>query len=107
MSSAGADGRGNATCRRCSWSRSLWKPGAREAGLGLAQSMADAGQPRRAFDKLCELLDRRGGWRFFRTDELPPQQLTEELAELFNTLHAQLGVRDRPLLHVSAAQDTA
>jgi hypothetical protein len=93
--------------RECYGQASLIEPDSLEAGLGLAQIEADAGAPRRAFDKLCELLARRSRWRFFRTDELSPQGLTEDFAQLYNKLHAELGVRDRALLHTAAARASA
>ena len=93
--------------RECYSRALLIEPDSLEAGLGLSQIMADTGEPHRAFDKLCELLDRKGRWRFFRTDELSPQRLFEDFVWLFNKLHSRLGVHDRALLHPSAAQDTA
>ena len=93
--------------RECYGQALLIEPDSLEAGLGLAQIAADTGEPRTAFDKLCELLDRKSRWRFFRTDELPPQGLTEDFAQLYNKLHAELGVRDRALLHTPAAQGSA
>jgi SEC-C motif len=93
--------------RECYARALLIEPDSLEAGLGLAQIMADTGEPRGAFDKLCELLGRKGRWRFFRTDELSPQRLLENFLSLFNKLHSQLGVHDRALLHAAAAQDTA
>jgi hypothetical protein len=93
--------------RECYGRALLIEPDSLEAGLGLAQIMADTGEPRRAFDKLCELLDRKGRWCFFRTDELAPQGLTENFVRLFNKLHSQLGMHERALLHASAVQDTA
>jgi len=93
--------------RECYSRALLIEPDSLEAGLGLAQIMADTGEPRRAFDMLRELLDRKGRWRFFRTDELSPQGLTANFARLFNKLHAQLSVRDRGLLHASVVQNTA
>jgi hypothetical protein len=88
--------------RECYGRASLIEPDSLEAGLGLARIEADAGESRRAFAKLCELLDRKSRWRFFRTDELSPQGLTEDFAQLYNKLHAELGVRDRALLHTAA-----
>jgi hypothetical protein len=85
----------------------LIEPDSLEAGLGLAQIAADAGEPRTAFHKLCDLLDRKSRWRFFRTDELSPQGLTEDFAGLYNKLHAELGVRNRALLHTPATQRSA
>jgi hypothetical protein len=93
--------------RECYGQALLIEPDSLEAALGLAQIAADAGEPRAAFDRLCALLDRKSTWRFFRTDELPPQGLTEDFAELYNRLHAELGIRDRALLHVPARQDSA
>ena len=75
------------------------EPNSMEAGLGLAQTLADAGQQRDAFDKLDRMLQLKSTWRFFRTDELSPNALSEEFGILFNNLHARLGVRHRPLLH--------
>ncbi len=93
--------------RECYGQALLIEPDSLEAGLGLAQIAADAGEPRTAFDKLCDLLDRKSRWRFFRTDELSPQGLTEDFAQLYNKLHAELGVRDRALLHTPATQGSA
>jgi hypothetical protein len=93
--------------RECYAQAVLIEPDSLEAGLGLAQIMADTGEPRAAFRKLCDLLDRKGRWRFFRTDELSPQGLTENFAKLYNKLHAELGVRDRALLHMAAARGSA
>jgi SEC-C motif-containing protein len=93
--------------RECYGQASLIEPDSLEAGLGLAQIEADAGEPRRAFDSLCELLARKSRWRFFRTDELPPQGLTEDFAQLYNKLHAELGVRGRTLLHTAAGRRSA
>jgi tetratricopeptide (TPR) repeat protein len=78
-----------------------------EAGLGIAHVMADTGERRSAFDRLSELLERKSKWCFFRTDELSPQVLTEDFVQLFNKLHSELGVRDRPLLHTSFRQSSA
>ncbi len=90
--------------RECYARALLIEPDAMEAGLGLAQTMADAGETQMAFDKLCRLLDGKSRWRFFRTDELSPQGLTEELARLYNKLHAELGLRDRALLYAASTQ---
>jgi hypothetical protein len=90
--------------RECYARALLIEPDAMEAGLGLAQILADAGETRMAFDKLCRLLDGKSRWRFFRTDELSPQGLTEDLARLYNKLHAELGVRDRALLCTASTQ---
>jgi hypothetical protein len=46
--------------RECYSRALLIEPDSLEAALGLAQIMADTGEPRRAFDMLCELLDRKG-----------------------------------------------
>jgi tetratricopeptide (TPR) repeat protein len=83
------------------------EPESLEAGLGLAQIMADAGEQHRTFDKLCELLEGKSRWRFFRTDELPPKRLAEDFVQLFNKLHAQLGVRDRAVLLASTMEGAA
>ena len=80
------------------------EPNSMEAGLGLAQTLADAGQQRDAFDELERMLQRKSKWRFFRTDELTPNSLSEEFANLFNKLHSMLGVRHRPLLHANSVQ---
>jgi hypothetical protein len=93
--------------RECYGQALLIEPHSLEAGLGLAQIEADAGEPRTAFRKLCDWLDRKGRWRYFRTDELSPQGLTEDFAKLYNRLHAELGVRGRALLHTPAAQRSA
>jgi len=85
----------------------LIEPDSLEAGLGLAQIAADAGAPRPAFDKLCELLDRKNRWSFFRIGELPPQVLSEDFANLDNKLDGELGVRDPVLLHTPAARASA
>ena len=69
-----------------------------EAGLGIAHVMADNGEPANAFDRLSKLLDRRSNWRFFRTDELSAQTLADDFVQLYNKLHARIGIRDRPLL---------
>ena len=50
------------------------------------------------------MLDAKGDWRFFCTDELPPKSLTDQFVSLFNKLHAELGVRHRPLLHTTAIE---
>jgi SEC-C motif len=78
-----------------------------EAGLGIAHVMADTGERRGAFDRLAEMLERKSKWCFFRTDELSPQVLTEDFVQLFNKLHSELGVSDRPLLHTSFRQSSA
>jgi hypothetical protein len=78
-----------------------------EAGLGIAHVMADTGERRGAFDRLSEMLERKSKWCFFRTDELSPQVLTEDFVQLFNKLHSELGVRNRPLLHTSSMQSSA
>jgi hypothetical protein len=78
-----------------------------EAGLGIAQVMADTGERRSAFNRLSEMLQRKGKWRFFRADELSPQGLTEDFLQLFNKLHSELGVSERPLLHTSFRQGSA
>jgi SEC-C motif-containing protein len=93
--------------RECYGQALLIEPDSLEAALGLAQIAADAGEPRAAFEQLCGLLDRKGRWRFFRTDELPPQGLTEDFAELYNKLHAELAIRDRALLHAPAREGSA
>ncbi len=93
--------------RECYGQALLIEPDSLEAGLGVAQIEADAGETRTAFHKLCDLLDRKSRWRFFRTDELSPQGLTADFAQLYNKLHAELGVRDRALLHTPAAQGSA
>jgi tetratricopeptide (TPR) repeat protein len=80
------------------------EPNSMEAGLGLAQTLADAGQQRDAFDQLDRMLQHKSNWRFFRTDELTPNSLSEEFANLFNKLHSNLGVRHRPLLHANSVQ---
>src|SRR5271157_978960 len=46
------------------------EPNSMEAGLGLAQILSDGGQQSEAFDRLCQMLDAKNDWRFFRTDEL-------------------------------------
>jgi SEC-C motif-containing protein len=93
--------------RECYAQALLIEPDSMEAALGLAQIAADAGEQRTAFDQLCSLLDRKSRWRFFRTAELPLQGLTEDFAELYNKLHAELGIRDRALLHAPARQGSA
>jgi tetratricopeptide (TPR) repeat protein len=75
-----------------------------EAGLGLAQILSDGGQQSEAFDRLCQMLDAKNDWRFFRTDELSPKSLSDEFARLFNKLHGNLRVRHRPLLHATAVE---
>jgi hypothetical protein len=93
--------------RECYGQALLIEPDSLEAALGLAQIEADAGELRAAYDGLCDLLTRKSRWRFFRTDELPPQGLVEDFAQLYNKLLADLGVRDRALLHTPAAQGSA
>jgi tetratricopeptide (TPR) repeat protein len=78
-----------------------------EAGLGIAHVMVDTGERRNAFNRLAEMLQRKSKWRFFRVDELSPQTLTEDFVRLFNKLHSELGVSDRPLLHTSFGQSSA
>jgi SEC-C motif len=78
-----------------------------EAGLGIAHVMADTGERRGAFDRLSELLERKSKWCFFRTDELSPKTLTDDFVQLFNKLHSELGVRNRPLLHTSSMPSSA
>jgi tetratricopeptide (TPR) repeat protein len=80
------------------------EPDSIEAGLGLARTLSDAGQQSEAFGKLCQMLEAKSNWRFFRTDELPPKSLADDFASLFNKLHADLGVRHRPLLHATAVE---
>jgi tetratricopeptide (TPR) repeat protein len=80
------------------------EPNSMEAGLGLAQTLADAGQQRDAFDEIDRMLQHKSNWRFFRTDELTPNSLSAEFATLFNKLHSNLGVRHRPLLHANSVQ---
>jgi len=80
------------------------EPNSMEAGLGLAQILSDGGQQGEAFDKLCQMLDAKNDWRFFRTDELSPKSLADEFARLFNKLHGVLRVRHRPLLHATAVE---
>jgi hypothetical protein len=79
-------------------------PNSMEAGLGLAKILSDGGQQSEAFDKLCQMLDAKKDWRFFRADELPPKSLADEFARLFNKLHGDLRVRHRPLLHATALE---
>jgi tetratricopeptide (TPR) repeat protein len=93
--------------RACYAQALLIEPDSLEAGLGLAQIAADIGERRPAFDKLCALLERKSRWRFFRTDELSPQGLAEDLAQLYNKLRCELGVRDRTLLHTATARGGA
>ncbi len=80
------------------------EPNSMEAGLGLARILSDAGQQSEAFGKLCQMLEAKSNWRFFRTDELSPKSLADDFASLFNKLHADLGVRHRPLLHATAVE---
>ena len=80
------------------------EPNSMEAGLGLAQILSDGGQQSEAFDRLCQMLDAKNDWRFFRTDELSPKSLADEFARLFNKLHGDLRVRHRPLLHATALE---
>ena len=80
------------------------EPHSMEAGLGLAQILSGAGQQSEAFDGLCQMLDAKSDWRFFRTDELPPKSLSGEFVRLFNKLHADLRVRHRPLLHATVVE---
>jgi len=93
--------------RECYGQALLIEPDSLEAAFGLAQIAADAGEPRATFDQLCGLLDRKSRWRFFRTDELSPHGLAEDFAELYNKLHAELGVRNRALVHATGAQASA
>ena len=80
------------------------EPNSMEAGLGLAQILSDGGQHSEAFEGLCQMLDAKNDWRFFRTDELSPKSLADEFARLFNKLHGDLRVRHRPLLHATAVE---
>ena len=80
------------------------EPNSMEAGLGLAQILSDGGRQSEAFDRLCQMLDAKNDWRFFRTDELSPKSLADEFARLFNKLHGDLRVRHRPLLHATAVE---
>ena len=82
----------------------LIEPNSMEAGLGVAQTLADAGRRREAFDRLCQMLERKNDWRFFRTDELTPKTLDEDLVDLYNDLHEKLGVRYRPRLQSTGVQ---
>ena len=82
----------------------LIEPNSMEAGLGVAQTLADAGRRREAFDRLCQMLERKNDWRFFRTDELTPKTLGEDFIDLYNDLHEKLGARYRPLLQSTGAQ---
>jgi hypothetical protein len=68
-----------------------FEPNSMEAGLGLAQILSDGGQQSEAFDRLCQMLDAKNDWRFFRTDELSPKSLADEFARLFNKLHGDAG----------------
>lgn len=77
------------------------EPDSMEAGLGLAQVMADTGKEEDSYYRLRVMLERKEKWRFFRVDEVPPATLREEFAELHNELQAALGIHDRPLLHPS------
>jgi len=83
------------------------EPNSMEAGLGLAQTLADSSQWREAFGKLCQMLQLKSKWRYFRTDELTPKLLAEEFTELFNDLHKKLGERNHPLLHATGVQGRA
>jgi Tfp pilus assembly protein PilF len=83
------------------------EPNSMEAGLGLAQTLADAGQQRDAFDRLDRMLQLKSNWRFFRTDELPQHLLSEEFAILFNKMNSNLGVRHRPLLLTKSVRSHA
>jgi hypothetical protein len=78
-----------------------------EAGLGIAQVMADTGERKSAFNTLSKMLQRKDKWRFFRADELYPQGLTEDFFRLFNKLHSELGLSERPLIHRSFKQVSA
>jgi tetratricopeptide (TPR) repeat protein len=80
------------------------EPNSMEASLGLAQILSDGGQQSEAFDRLCQMLDAKNDWRFFRADELSPKSLADEFARLFNKLHGDLRVRHRPLLHATAVE---
>jgi tetratricopeptide (TPR) repeat protein len=80
------------------------EPNSMEAGLGLAKILSDGGQQSEAFGRLCQMLDAKNDWRFFRTDELSPKSLADEFARLFNKLHGNLRVRHRPLLHATALE---
>jgi tetratricopeptide (TPR) repeat protein len=83
------------------------EPNSMEAGLGLAQTLGDSGQQREAFDRLCQMLQLKSQWRYFRTDELTPKLLAEEFTELFNNLHEKLGEGHRPLLHTTVVLSRA
>ena len=72
-----------------------------EAGLGMAQVMADTGMRQDGYDKLCTMLENKAKWRFFRVDELSPAALGHEFAQLYNRLQTALGFHDCPLLHTS------
>jgi hypothetical protein len=80
------------------------EPFAMEAGLGLAHVMADTGEHRNSYERLCAMLEEKAKWRFFRVDELPPKELAEDFVHLFNKLQLTLDVRGRPLLHTSFLQ---
>jgi tetratricopeptide (TPR) repeat protein len=82
-------------------------PDSFEAGLGIANVMADAGELRIAYDRLSELLQRQSQWRFFRTDELSPGGLIDDFVQLFNKLHSALGIHDEPPLRTALAQRDA
>ena len=75
-----------------------------EAGLGLAHVMADTGEHRNSYERLCAMLEEKAKWRFFRVDELPPKELAEDFVHLFNKLQLTLDIRGRPLLHTSFLQ---
>ena len=77
------------------------EPDSMEAGLGLANVLAGTGKQEDAYDRLCTMLERKGKWRFFRVDELPPAGLGADFAGLYNELQTALGIHDRPLLHTS------
>ncbi len=77
------------------------EPESMEAGLGVANALADAGKRRDAYDRLRAMLERKGQWRFFRVDEISPASLGADFAKLHNDLQKALGIRDRPLLHAS------
>jgi hypothetical protein len=80
------------------------QPNSMEAGLGIARTLADAGQRSQAFARLCQMLEAKSSWRFFRTDEISPKSLTKDFTNLFNKLHTELGVRDLPLLDTAAVE---
>lgn len=77
------------------------EPDCMEAGLGLAHVLADTGKQEDAYDRLCTMLERKGKWRFFRVDELPPAGLAADFVELYNERQTALAIHDRPLLHAS------